>query len=74
MHPETHHGVRSQVAWLPASRTPSTAAAVTEAELAYPQPAAHPLWSRRAKCRPLTPQEQQHNRELLLAALRGPHT
>ncbi|CAM5294131.1 hypothetical protein GCM10010329_80570 [Streptomyces spiroverticillatus] len=74
MHPETHPAARSEVPGLPATRTPSTAAAVIEADLAYPLPSPHPLWSRRSKCRPLTPQEQQHNRELLLAALRGPHT
>ncbi|UXX98068.1 hypothetical protein N7U49_48105 (plasmid) [Streptomyces sp. AD2-2] len=44
--------------------------------LAYPEPPAHPNWRRRstAKPRPLTPAQQQHNRELLTLALSKPRT
>ncbi|MFF3505410.1 hypothetical protein [Streptomyces sp. NPDC003247] len=40
--------------------------------LAYPEPPAHPNWRRRgtAKPRPLTADQQQHNRELLVLAQR----
>jgi hypothetical protein len=39
--------------------------------LAYPEPPAHPLWRRHGpKARPLTPDQQRHNRELLLLAQR----
>jgi hypothetical protein len=44
-----------------------------EHALAYPEPPAHPLWRRNGpKARPLTPKQQQHNRELLLLAQRAP--
>ncbi|MGV9247979.1 hypothetical protein [Streptomyces sp. NPDC003710] len=37
--------------------------------LASPEPPAHPLWHRHgAKARPLTPEQQQRNRELLETA------
>ncbi|MEU2564864.1 hypothetical protein ABZ626_36870 [Streptomyces longispororuber] len=36
--------------------------------LAYPEPPASPLWHRHtARVRPLTPAQQQRNRELVLA-------
>ncbi|KMS82812.1 hypothetical protein ACZ91_56630 [Streptomyces regensis] len=39
--------------------------------LAYPEPLASPLWHRHgAKARPLTPEQQRRNRELLDIALR----
>ncbi|MFD8251291.1 hypothetical protein [Streptomyces werraensis] len=39
--------------------------------LAYPEPPASPLWHRHgAKARPLTPEQQRHNRELLDIAQR----
>lgn len=42
--------------------------------LAYPEPPAHPNWRRpgTAKPRPLTPAQQEHNRELLALALCKP--
>ncbi|MGV4985847.1 hypothetical protein ACVB8X_07300 [Streptomyces sp. NRAIS4] len=42
--------------------------------LAYPEPPAHPHWRRHgtAKPRPLTADQQMHNRELLDLALRKP--
>ncbi|CAL9669305.1 hypothetical protein [Streptomyces sp. enrichment culture] len=42
--------------------------------LAYPEPPPHPNWRRRgtAKPRPLTADQQKHNRELLDLALRKP--
>lgn len=40
---------------------------------AYPEPPASPLWHRYGpKARPLTPAQQQRNRELLLLAQRKP--
>ncbi|MEU3620078.1 hypothetical protein ABZ725_48540 [Streptomyces sp. NPDC006872] len=44
--------------------------------LVYPEPPAHPNWRGRgtAKPRPLTPVQQEHNRELLALALRKPRT
>lgn len=46
--------------------------------LAYPEPPASPLWHRHgaAKARPLTPEQQRHNRELLVLAQRTtrPHS
>ncbi|MFJ1701761.1 hypothetical protein ACIOHC_43620 [Streptomyces sp. NPDC088252] len=44
--------------------------------LAYPEPPASPLWHRRGapKPRPLTPDQQQRNRELLVLAQRKPRT
>ncbi|MFI1004920.1 hypothetical protein ACIP10_36070 [Streptomyces galbus] len=46
----------------------------TDHALAYPEPAASPLWHRagRAKTRPLTDAQRRRNRELLTAALRTP--
>ncbi|MEV6549258.1 hypothetical protein AB0M57_11155 [Streptomyces sp. NPDC051597] len=39
--------------------------------LAYPEPSASPLWHRHgAKARPLTPEQQRRNRELLDIAQR----
>ncbi|MEU6602903.1 hypothetical protein [Streptomyces flaveolus] len=40
--------------------------------LAYPEPPASPLWHRHgsAKARPLTPEQQKRNRELLDIAVR----
>ncbi|MEU3550657.1 hypothetical protein [Streptomyces longwoodensis] len=40
--------------------------------LAYPEPPASPLWHRHgaAKARPLTPEQQRRNRELLVLAQR----
>jgi hypothetical protein len=44
-----------------------------ETALAYPEPPAHPLWHRHGpKPRPLTPKQQQRNRELLLLAQHTP--
>lgn len=42
--------------------------------LAYPEPPASPLWHRHgaAKARPLTPEQQRRNRELLLLAQHTP--
>ncbi|MCZ4125757.1 hypothetical protein [Streptomyces sp. H39-S7] len=41
--------------------------------LAYPEPPASPLWHRDGpKARPLTPAQQQRNRELLVLAQRTP--
>lgn len=42
--------------------------------LAYPEPPAHPNWRRpgTAKPRPLTPDQQRRNRELLTLALQKP--
>ncbi|MGW0497473.1 hypothetical protein ACWD0Z_19175 [Streptomyces sp. NPDC003007] len=41
--------------------------------LAYPEPPASPLWHRHgAKARPLTPAQQQRNRELLDLVQRKP--
>ncbi|MFJ9703387.1 hypothetical protein [Streptomyces fradiae] len=41
--------------------------------LAYPEPPASPLWHRHgAKARPLTPEQQRRNRELLVLAQRSP--
>lgn len=43
--------------------------------LAYPEPPASPLWHRHgAKARPLTPEQQKRNRELLDIAQRKPRT
>ncbi|GAA3381137.1 hypothetical protein GCM10020367_71230 [Streptomyces sannanensis] len=43
--------------------------------LAYPEPPAHPLWHRHgAKARPLTPAQQERNRELLDLAQRKSRT
>ncbi|WP_086709587.1 hypothetical protein [Streptomyces antimycoticus] len=44
--------------------------------LAYPEPPAHPNWRRRgtARPRPLTPDQQKRNRELLALAQRKPRT
>ncbi|MGW3956610.1 hypothetical protein ACWEKM_38210 [Streptomyces sp. NPDC004752] len=43
--------------------------------LAYPEPPASPLWHRHgAKARPLTPDQQKRNRELLDIAQRKPRT
>ncbi|MCX4657380.1 hypothetical protein AB0N79_35595 [Streptomyces microflavus] len=39
---------------------------------AYPEPAAHPLWRRHQRPRPLTPAQQKRNRELLLTAQHTP--
>jgi hypothetical protein len=40
---------------------------------AYPEPPAHPLWHRHGpKAPPLTPKQQQRNRELLLLAQHTP--
>ncbi|MBV7674328.1 hypothetical protein STHAL_33315 [Streptomyces halstedii] len=41
--------------------------------LAYPEPPASPLWHRHGtKARPLTPEQQRRNRELLVLAQRSP--
>ncbi|MCX5166172.1 hypothetical protein OOK39_44850 [Streptomyces sp. NBC_00264] len=41
--------------------------------LAYPEPPASPLWHRDGpKARPLTPEQQRRNRELLLRAQHTP--
>ncbi|MFC8273843.1 hypothetical protein ACFUJR_15220 [Streptomyces sp. NPDC057271] len=41
--------------------------------LAYPEPPASPLWhQRRPKARPLTPEQQRRNRELLVLAQHTP--
>ncbi|MGF1344530.1 hypothetical protein ACQSMD_31210 [Streptomyces flavovirens] len=41
--------------------------------LAYPEPPASPLWHRRGpKPRPITPEQQRRNRELLLRAQHTP--
>ncbi len=41
--------------------------------LAYPEPPASPLWHRQGpKPRPITPEQQRRNRELLLLAQRTP--
>ncbi|MGW4779937.1 hypothetical protein ACWEPA_25150 [Streptomyces filamentosus] len=41
--------------------------------LAYPEPPASPLWHRRGpQARPITPEQQRRNRELLLLAQRTP--
>ncbi|GGU10901.1 hypothetical protein [Streptomyces lateritius] len=41
--------------------------------LAYPEPPASPLWHRHGtKARPLTPEQQRRNRELLALAQRSP--
>ncbi|MEW1552342.1 hypothetical protein [Streptomyces tsukubensis] len=43
--------------------------------LAYPEPAASPLWRRHGpRARPLTPAEQKRNRELLVLAQRTPRS
>lgn len=43
--------------------------------LAYPEPPASPLWHRHGpKPRPLTPEQQRRNCELLLLAQRKPRT
>jgi hypothetical protein len=48
--------------------------------LAYPEPPASPLWHRDgAKARPITPEQQRRNRELLAIAqrtsrIRSPHS
>ncbi|MGW2464998.1 hypothetical protein ACWC2M_39420 [Streptomyces sp. NPDC001761] len=44
--------------------------------LAYPEPPASPLWHRHGsvKARPLTPEQQKRNRELLDIALRKSRT
>ncbi|MEW2623648.1 hypothetical protein [Streptomyces sp. NPDC048106] len=41
--------------------------------LAYPEPPASPLWHRHGpKTRPITPEQQRRNRELLMLAQRTP--
>ncbi|MEU2602811.1 hypothetical protein ABZ669_38095 [Streptomyces hirsutus] len=41
--------------------------------LAYPEPPASPLWHRDGtKARPITPEQQRRNRELLVLAQRAP--
>ncbi|MET8955471.1 hypothetical protein [Streptomyces sp. NPDC004533] len=54
----------------------STTQRDVEHALAYPEPPAHPLWHRHGapKPRPLTPEQQKRNRELLDLALRKPRT
>ncbi|MER8160027.1 hypothetical protein [Streptomyces sp. NPDC094472] len=44
--------------------------------LAYPEPPAHPNWRQpgTARPRPLTPDQQKRNRELLALAQRKPRT
>jgi hypothetical protein len=43
--------------------------------LVYPEPPAHPNWRQPGtKLQPLTPAQQEHNRELLELALREPRT
>ncbi|MFJ2709054.1 hypothetical protein ACIO3R_38520 [Streptomyces sp. NPDC087428] len=50
-------------ATLPVSSTPQ------DDHLAYPEPPASPLWHRQGpKLRPITPEQQRRNRELLLHA------
>ncbi|WP_432089142.1 hypothetical protein [Streptomyces sp. bgisy095] len=45
----------------------------TDRTLAYPEPPASPLWHRDGpRTRPLTPEQQRRNRELLLTAQRCP--
>ncbi|MFJ1847098.1 hypothetical protein [Streptomyces sp. NPDC088146] len=42
-----------------------------EVHLAYPEPPASPLWHRQGpKPRPITPEQQRRNRELLVLAQR----
>ncbi|MCM2424186.1 hypothetical protein [Streptomyces sp. RKAG293] len=41
--------------------------------LAYPEPPASPLWHRDPQARPLTPEQQRRNRELLAADARTRH-
>lgn len=46
-----------------------------DSTLAYPEPPASPLWHRQGpKLRPLTPEQQRRNYELLLLAQRKPRT
>lgn len=41
--------------------------------LAYPEPPASPLWHRHGlQARPITPEQQRRNRELLVLAQRSP--
>ncbi|NUK21698.1 hypothetical protein [Streptomyces lunaelactis] len=41
--------------------------------LAYPEPPASPLWHRNGpQARPITPEQQRRNRELLVLAQRSP--
>ncbi|MFJ2745885.1 hypothetical protein ACIO3O_40215 [Streptomyces sp. NPDC087440] len=56
---------------LPASRTPADAATEVERALAHPEPPASPAWSRRSRVLPLTREDREHHRALLLQALRG---
>ncbi|MFJ8855982.1 hypothetical protein [Streptomyces sp. NPDC102437] len=47
----------------------------TDHALAYPEPPASPLWHRQGpRPRPITPEQQRRNRELLVLARRSPRS